>query len=65
MERPTKRYIVWIYNSENGYTPYEYETVIECLLHEKYSSKWYITESINDISASGYYTKPKPEVPVR
>ena len=58
MQKPTKRYILWIY-SDGGYQPTEYDTLEEALLAEKFSSAWYLTETINHITASSYYRKPE------
>ena len=60
MQKPTKRYILWTY-SDGGYQPTEYDTVEEALLADKYGAAWYLTESVNRISASSWYDKPKEE----
>lgn len=60
MQKPSKRYILWIY-SDGGYQPTEYDTVEEALLADKYGSAWYLTEAVNRISASSWYDKPKEE----
>jgi hypothetical protein len=60
MKQPKLRYIVWVSNGE-GYTPTEYPTVEEALIAEKYSADWYLTETVNYISANGYYKQPKQE----
>lgn len=61
MNKPTKKYILWVY-SDSGYHPTEFDTVEEALLAEKYTRDFYITESINRISAISGFNKPKDEV---
>lgn len=61
MNRPKEKYILWINNGDNGYTPNFFNTMEEVLVYDKYSSDWYITESINNISAYGNYKEPKNE----
>ena len=63
MKLPTKKYILWLY-SDGGYHPTEYDTVEEVLLAEKYTSDFYITESVNDISAYVDFKKPKTPTPI-
>ena len=62
MVKPTKKYILWLWNGGGGYMPNEYDTVQEVLLADKFTSDWYITKSINDISAYDGYVEPKKEV---
>jgi len=59
MNKPTKKYILWLYG-DGGYHPTEFDTAEEALLAERYTSDFYITESVNSISANTYFDKPKP-----
>ena len=58
MNKPTKEYILWVYG-DGGYHPTEYDTVEEALLAEKYTIDWYLTKSVNNISAYSDFRKPK------
>lgn len=58
MKIPTKRYILWLSNGEGCYSPIEYNELEEAMIADKYSPDWYVTESINYLSISGYYKKP-------
>ncbi len=60
MKRPTLKYILWIHNGQ-GYTPTECATVEEALLVDKYTSDWYLTEAVNEISAYTSFSKQKEE----
>lgn len=60
MQKPTKKYILWTY-SDGGYHPTEFDTVEEALIADKYGSAWYLTESVNRITANTWYDKPKEE----
>ena len=42
-----KKYQLWINNGDGGYTPYQYDTLYEVFDHEKWTSDWYITKSVN------------------
>lgn len=61
MRTPIKKYILWLY-SDGGYHPTEFDTVEEALLAERYTSDFYITESVNRISAYTNFDKPKDKV---
>lgn len=61
MKKPTKRYILWLYNGSEGYVPTEHDSVGEALVVEKYTSDWYITESINDVTGYGSFKTPKED----
>lgn len=45
MKKFTKKYQIWTY-ADNAYTPTEYDTIEECLLHDRYTADFYITQSV-------------------
>ena len=46
MKLLTKKYQVWTYNGDGGYSMQEYDTAEEAILATKYSSDWYITQRV-------------------
>lgn len=46
MKDLNKKYQVWAYNSDGGYSLYEYDTLDECIMSTKYTDNWYITKKV-------------------
>jgi len=59
MHKPDKEYIAWVDNGNGGYVPTFFDTAEEAILMVKYSSDWYLTVAINNISAYASYNKPE------
>ncbi len=58
MKKPAKEYILWIGNGNGEYVPKEFDSIEEALCSDRYNSDWYLTSSVNRISAYGGYDKP-------
>lgn len=43
----TKKYQIWVYSDSSSFIPYEYDTLKECLLHERYGQAFYLTEKVD------------------
>lgn len=60
MIKPKKEYILWV-SSDGGFTPTEFDTLEEALTETKYTSDWYVTRAINDITAYSSFRAEKKE----
>jgi hypothetical protein len=47
MIKLTKKYQLWVYHGYEGYELCEFDTLEECLTHERYGSDFTITQKVD------------------